>query len=524
VNTDPFHDEFEELFSELSKLRSHLAEQAPEAERSLAPEFDQVYQRLDQLANPEAGQTRPAALSRTLELLQNAPVAILHLDPKGRVTYANPAAYGLFPRVKAVHPPTGDLGPIIRKESTGEDMPAPEFFRSLNAQKMAAGEYELWDARGDHKSIWVACAAFEDAGTNPGEMTSIGVTVAIQDITQVTAAQAQKTQVLEALRSATLALLSTLNLDALLGKILDAAQTAFPAAEKGMLHLIAPDTGQLQLRAALGYSDPRIKAVTFPKTQDHLARVVTEQKPLLVENMIIPPGQTRIPDTGELGVYRSAIVAPLILSGRVLGVISLQSQNPYAFTPGELRLLDSFAATITVAIQNAMLHAEVQHMAVTDALTGLYNRRGFLDLGQREVERFQRFGRPLSLIMLDIDHFKEVNDAYGHASGDTVLRELSKSCRTIIRQVDIIGRYGGDEFVILLPETDTFMACEVADRLRREVESLAIRQDQAEIKTTISLGVSRALKDTQNLAELIERADAALYNAKHNGRNRIEVD
>jgi len=519
VNPDPFQHEIEELYSALDALRKRLAEQSPEVASSLSSEFDQFSQKLVDLTSLEEDQTRPLALSRTLELLQSAPVAILQLDQSGRVTYANPAAYSLFPGVKAAQHRKNEAVPVIRQENSGLEMPVLEFFQSLNAQPIQSGEYELIDAQEVRKSIWLTCTPLRNAVQGGS-----GIMAAIQDITPVVAAQAQKTQVLEALRSATLALLSTLNLDALLGKILDAAQTAFPAAEKGMLHLIAPDTGQLQLRAALGYSDPRIKAVTFPKTHDHLARVVTEQKPLLVENMVIPPGQTRVPDTGELGIYRSAIVAPLILSGRVLGVISLQSQNPYAFTRGDLHLLDSFAATITVAIHNAMLHAEVQHMAITDALTGLYNRRGIFELGQREVERFQRFGRPLSLIMLDIDHFKLVNDAHGHTTGDAVLREVSKSCRAIIRQVDIFGRYGGDEFVILLPETDTFMACEVADRLRHEVEETAIHLDQAEIKITISLGVSRAVKDTHSLAGLLERADAALYNAKHNGRNRIEIE
>lgn len=519
MNTDPFQPEIEELYSALDSLRKRLSEQAPEVANSLSSEFDQFYRKLAELVSPEVDQTRPLAISRTLELLQNAPVAILQLDHKGRVTYANPAAYSLFPRVKAAQHRKKETGPIIRQETSGLEMPATEFFQTLLAQPSQSGEYEIIDAQDVRKSIWMSCTQLKDA-----DRGSYGAMVAVQDITPVVAAQAQKTKVLEAIRSATLALLSTLNLDALLGKILDATQTAFPAAEKGMLHLIAPDTGQLQLRAALGYSDPRIKAVTFPKTHDHLARVVNERKPLLVENMVIPPGQTRVPDTGELGVYRSAIVAPLILSNRVLGVISLQSQSPYAFTRGDLHLLDSFAATITVAIQNAMLHAEVQHMAITDALTGLYNRRGFFELGQREIERFQRFGRPLSLIMLDIDNFKLVNDAYGHTTGDIVLRELSKSCRAIIRQVDIFGRYGGDEFVILLPETDTFMACEVADRMRREVEEMALHLDQSEIKVTVSLGVSRAVKDTHSLAGLLERADTALYKAKHNGRNRIEVE
>ena len=125
------------------------------------------------------------------------------------------------------------------------------------------------------------------------------------------------------------------------------------------------------------------------------------------------------PDRGSnTSPVRSVIVAPLVLENHAIGALSLKSSSKAAFTESDLHLVISFAATATAAIRNAQLHAEVQKQAITDGLTGTYNRRGFYDLGLREVERANRFGRTLAAIMLDIDHFKDVNDQFGHAAGD----------------------------------------------------------------------------------------------------------
>jgi diguanylate cyclase (GGDEF)-like protein len=127
--------------------------------------------------------------------------------------------------------------------------------------------------------------------------------------------------------------------------------------------------------------------------------------------------------------------------------------------------LVNFAATTTSAIQNAVLHGEIQKLATVDPLTGLYNRRAFEELGEREVDRYNRLGRPLSVVMFDLDHFKPVNDTYGHLVGDQVLHALTARFRSNIRQTDIMARFGGDEFALLLPETDLPTASEIADRI-----------------------------------------------------------
>jgi diguanylate cyclase (GGDEF)-like protein len=352
--------------------------------------------------------------------------------------------------------------------------------------------------------------------------------------------EVQRNRQLNALHDATTALLSTLDLEVLLGRILDAAQRAIPDAERGILYLVAPRTGRLEVRAISGFGDPRIRrAALLQNTQAN--RSMRERRPLLIRDSLgedpaaveerppgaeeHPPVEARAPGTEgeELENLRSEIIAPLILGEEVLGALSLSSSRPFTFDQSDLQLLVSFAATTTAAIHNAMLHTELQKIAITDPLTGLYNRRGLLELGRHEVERFQRFNQPLSAIMLDIDHFKNVNDTYGHPVGDQVLCGLAERCRILIRQVDIIGRYGGEEFSILLPETDLFQASAIAERLRRSVEESPFFTEAGPISITVSLGVSRAGRSLDSLVTLIEQADAALYQAKQNGRNRVEI-
>jgi diguanylate cyclase (GGDEF)-like protein len=217
------------------------------------------------------------------------------------------------------------------------------------------------------------------------------------------------------------------------------------------------------------------------------------------------------------------LVAPLILGDEVLGALSLESPNRTAFNQSDLDLISSFAATVTAAIRNAQLHTEVQRQAITDPLTELYNRRGFFEIGEHEIERAHRFSRPLVAMMVDVDHFKLINDEFGHAIGDKVLQQISTRIHTNVRKVDIVGRYGGDEFAILLPELDIFTAVNVAERLRNKVEEMPFQVGNQTVNSTISIGVAKIMPDMPNLDALLVRADHALYLAKNAGRNRVEV-
>ena len=169
------------------------------------------------------------------------------------------------------------------------------------------------------------------------------------------------------------------------------------------------------------------------------------------------------------------------------------------------------------------LIAELRTMAETDNLTGALNRRSFFARANQEMLRAKRFGRSLAVIMLDVDHFKRVNDTYGHRVGDEVIRSVVACCRSSIREIDFLGRYGGEEFMILAQEVDDQMALLLAERLRENIENMSITTDKGEISVTVSFGIAVIREEMVDVAALINRADAALYEAKRAGRNRVAV-
>ena len=168
-----------------------------------------------------------------------------------------------------------------------------------------------------------------------------------------------------------------------------------------------------------------------------------------------------------------------------------------------------------------LLELELQRLAATDPLTGLPNRRYFIDAGNRETESVKRFGTPASLIMLDLDHFKVVNDTYGHAAGDVALRTLAKVCRKSLRKVDVMARIGGEEFAVILPGTAEAGALAVADKLRRALEAAEVRDGAALIPITASMGVAEIRRGDTTVNAGLRRADRALFAAKRGGRNCV---
>jgi diguanylate cyclase (GGDEF)-like protein/PAS domain S-box-containing protein len=166
------------------------------------------------------------------------------------------------------------------------------------------------------------------------------------------------------------------------------------------------------------------------------------------------------------------------------------------------------------------MEEELRRLATIDFLTGVNNRRNFLDLAQREMNRSKRYRHPFSLAMLDIDHFKKVNDTFGHSVGDQVLIEFCDVCRKVLRENDIMGRLGGEEFAVALVESDTETVLAIAERIRKAVASHTVTVSNQEIRFTVSLGVTRMWPDC-DLKSMLERADDALYQAKENGRNQV---
>ncbi len=171
-------------------------------------------------------------------------------------------------------------------------------------------------------------------------------------------------------------------------------------------------------------------------------------------------------------------------------------------------------------IENAY-HEEIYRLTTIDGLTQVYNKRYFLETIEREMGRAQRYRRDLSLIMFDIDHFKKINDTYGHLAGDYVLKQLAAVIKSRIRREDILSRYGGEEFSIILPEIDTYNALQFAEKIRRLTEKSLFRFEDTEIPVTISIGVAALLPDVTDPTEFVKLADEKLYEAKEKGRNRV---
>ena len=200
-----------------------------------------------------------------------------------------------------------------------------------------------------------------------------------------------------------------------------------------------------------------------------------------------------------------------------------ESRHKKEFSDAEINLCTILSQQAVIALENAHMFDQVKHYASHDELTGLYNRRWLLELAQAEFNRCIRYDRSISLLMLDIDNFKNFNDTYGHAIGDEVLQAVANFCKESMRDSDFLGRYGGEEFVLVLTETLQEEAKIFAERLRKNIAKTMIPTDKGELSVTVSIGLAENDGITPNLEKLIDRADQAMYVAKKKGRNRIVV-
>lgn len=217
-------------------------------------------------------------------------------------------------------------------------------------------------------------------------------------------------------------------------------------------------------------------------------------------------------------------VVPLRYRDAIFGTMTaINRKNQANFDENDLSLLEAIANQAAIALENMRLFAEIERLATTDELTGLNNRRHFFELAERECTRARRKGRPIAAIMLDIDRFKPVNDTYGHKVGDEVLQTVARKLATRLRTEDILGRYGGEEFVVILPETEYTTARKIAKRLLRGIRDKPIFTTRGPINVTMSIGV--AVSETPpDPMTLVDQADAALYAAKRAGRNRVMMN
>jgi diguanylate cyclase (GGDEF)-like protein len=221
-----------------------------------------------------------------------------------------------------------------------------------------------------------------------------------------------------------------------------------------------------------------------------------------------------------IGAEAELLRLPLVFEERPLGILWVWGQG---IKKTDLPIMTIFSNQIGISLERARLFKEVQSLALTDPLTRLQNRRSLFEVGKIEFARSQRRKLPFCCMMLDLDHFKQINDNYGHLVGDQVLQEFAERCKGSVREVDLVGRYGGEEILIFLPETDSKTAMQVAERLRALVAEKPIIVSSQKVPVTVSIGVSGTDENTLDLETLIARADQAMYMAKHKERNRVVI-
>jgi len=403
----------------------------------------------------------------------------------------------------------GPLPPMIMVTGTGSEQIAVE------AMKLGAGDYIVKDIEGGYLELLPTVIErvlqqrrlVEEKQRAEAERERLLV------------AEREQRLLAETLAEVTLAITSLIGHEAVLDEILRQVQRIVPYSSANIT-LLEDDT----LRVA------RWRSYEEFGGEELVSSLVQALDDLTVDLDVIQSRQSLvIPDTRqeprwvvfpETAWIRSYLVIPICLHDQVRGLLRLDGDTPGKFSAEDAKRLQPLANAAAIALENARLFGEVQRLAITDGLTGTYNRRHFFELAEHELNRASRFGHPVSAILLDVDHFKQVNDTYGHAAGDQVLRVLAERCGESIRDIDILGRYGGEEFAIILPATDLSGARNVAERLRQCISDVPVLTDRGDITITISVGVA---SNDQDVAALLNRADAAMYAAKQAGRNRVAV-
>ncbi|GAB4416988.1 MAG: sensor domain-containing diguanylate cyclase [Thermodesulfovibrionales bacterium] len=281
------------------------------------------------------------------------------------------------------------------------------------------------------------------------------------------------------------------------------------------------------------FEDPKLRNIRLDLNKyPEIRRALTSKEPVVISDVRTDPIMERVRDIiFPLGI-RSIVVIPIVFHEEVIGTLFLRtSRAGHAFSEDEIKLCNAIANASANSLYNAFLFekmedekSRLEKLAITDYLTGIYNIRYFYHRLEEEYSRSQRYNLHLSCLMLDIDHFKEINDRYGHKIGDTVLREFAQLLRKHTRKSDVLARYGGEEFIMLLPQTSEGGAVSKAEALRGHIERHRFRGLGGERGLAVSIGVSsypsHSMRDKE---DLITFADNALYMAKTGGRNRVVV-
>ncbi len=331
----------------------------------------------------------------------------------------------------------------------------------------------------------------------------------------------QKAQDADILISTIEVIISSLNLDDTVQRILDQAKRLFPydQATIQVLH-----ESSLEILGGEGFPDDvpckNIK-YPFPDELSLSTRAIQERHPWKSNDVAHDSLEYNQLADG-MHTIRSWLGIPLIAHGDVIGLLTFANFEADSFHQRHLDLAKTIAGPVAIAFENARMHGETYQLAMHDALTGIGNRHAFNLNGKYFFEKARRDGRELSFAMLDLDHFKKINDDFGHLVGDRVLQAVCQSCERTLRTTDFIARYGGEEIIILFPDASTDTAARIVVRICRDVANLKIEGVSRPV--TVSAGIAGLQANSKkSMDDVINEADEALYQSKSNGRNRITV-
>jgi diguanylate cyclase (GGDEF)-like protein len=298
---------------------------------------------------------------------------------------------------------------------------------------------------------------------------------------------------------------------------LAAEAAAALGADAGWITLLDPCGGHARVHYAFGL--PEVSPLQYPLADSPDSRILEQDHPLQLEMAEFADHEV----LQRLGMSTLA-GAPLISGGQTYGTLKILFRLEMELSGEQLALLGGLATQTASAVRFHCQAVEIRKLTITDPLTGLYNQSYFLEIAAQELQRARRYEHPFSLLLVDIDHFRLINETYGHSTGDEVLRSVSRTLHGSLRVVDILARFGGEEFVLLLPETGLNEALGVAGRLLYTLRATPAETSAGAIPVTMSVGVAGLVSENGiTLDKLLERADKALYQSKKNGRNRVTV-
>lgn len=318
------------------------------------------------------------------------------------------------------------------------------------------------------------------------------------------------------------ALTSTLDIEGVLNLIMDQLSRLLKAQAWSLL-LLDAESGELAFEIAVSPAAERLKGMRLARGQGIAGWVAEQGKPLLIPDVRIDVRFSDTVDRASSFVTRAVVCAPIKSRDCVLGVIELvNGPGEGIFTQADLQILSTIADYAAIAIENARNFKRISELVITDDLTGLYNGRHLHTLIDEEIERVRRFGGKLSLIFIDLDFFKKINDTRGHLVGSRTLTEIGHLIRDNIRKICKAARYGGDEFVIVLPNTGKSGAMTLATKLRELFREHEFRdEDGSPFNLTASFGLATYPDDARSKDDLIRLADQAMYRVKESTRDDV---